>query len=96
MHSRKGIRLVLCLLVSLSLPSLTSAVERPQPGQGMNNHIFRPSVGPIQVQPATLAEILQCLVGPNVEVSNAVLTAAPGTAGLFTNAVGIIGLRPNH
>ena len=37
----------------------------------------------VQVAPADAAELLQCLLGPGVQVENVVLTAAPGSTGLF-------------
>jgi hypothetical protein len=46
----------------------------------------------MQTQPADVTQLLQCLVGPAVQVSNAVLTAAPGAAGLFTGGSAIIGI----
>ena len=46
----------------------------------------------IQVQSVTLDELLQCLLGPDVQVSNATLTAAPGAAGLFTGGASVIGI----
>ena len=92
MRTTTVIRRILTPLIGLLVPVLVIAGERPRPGQGMNNQVQRELVGPIQVQEATLTELLQCLVGPGVEVDNAVLTAAPGAAGLFTGGTGILGI----
>jgi len=92
MNSGQRIRLALGALVSLVLSTTATAADRPQSGPGMNNHVDRPAVGAIQVQEATLNEILQCLLGPGVQVSNAVLTAAPQAAGLFTGGAGVVGI----
>jgi hypothetical protein len=40
---------------------------------------------------ATAAELLQCLLGPSITVTNAVLTAAPLAAGTFTGALNVLG-----
>ncbi|MFN8548726.1 MAG: choice-of-anchor L domain-containing protein [Candidatus Eisenbacteria bacterium] len=40
---------------------------------------------------ASATELLQCLLGPDVVVSNAVLNAAPLAAGTFTGALSVVG-----
>lgn len=40
---------------------------------------------------ASVTELLQCLLGPDVVVTNAVLTGAPQAAGTFVGALGVIG-----
>jgi hypothetical protein len=80
------------LLGCLAFPAVLAAAGRPTTGPQMNNHVARPMVGPIQVQEANLTQILQCLLGPGVQVENAVLTTAPGAAGLFTGGAGIVGI----
>ena len=47
---------------------------------------------PFLVQQADLTQLLQCLIGPDVTVTNAVLTAAPGAAGLFSGGASVIGI----
>jgi hypothetical protein len=88
-HTR--FRATLCLLFLLGLPGLASA-DRPQLGPGQTNAQPRPSLRQIQVQEATLDQILQCLIGPDAEVSNAVLTGVPGSTGTLTGGSSIIGL----
>lgn len=93
MFSRRQLLTLFSIMVVLSLPGL-AAGERPRPGPGRNNAAPHPTaISAIQVQPATLDELLQCLIGPNVEVANAVLNAAPGTAGRFTGGSTIVGLE---
>ena len=79
-------------LVCLSAAATVSAAERPTLRQGENNAVPHSATTAITVQEANLDQLLQCLVGPGVQVSNAVLTAAPGAAGLFTGAGPIIGI----
>jgi hypothetical protein len=46
----------------------------------------------VQVVPADEVQLLQCLLGPDVQVENVVLTAAPGSTGLFSGGAGILGI----
>jgi hypothetical protein len=52
-------------------------------GRGGAARITRPA--------ASVTELLQCLLGPDVVVSNAVLTGAPQAAGTFVGELGVIG-----
>ena len=85
-------RLLPLVAFGLGAPCLLMAADRPREIPGQSNYVMRPTAGPIQVQPATLQQLLQCLVGPGIVVSNAVLTAAPGAAGLFTGGAAVIGI----
>jgi len=86
------LRFLPLVALCVGAPSLLMAAERPNVMPGQSNYAFRPMVGPIQVQTATLEQLLQCLLGPGVQVSNAVLTAAPAAAGLFTGGSAVIGI----
>ncbi|MFN8179785.1 MAG: choice-of-anchor L domain-containing protein [bacterium] len=79
-------------LLGLGFAVAASAAERPHPGPGRNNSVPHSPATQVVVQEATLDQLLQCLIGPGVQVSNAVLTAAPGAAGLFTGGGPIIGI----
>jgi hypothetical protein len=93
MSSANGfVRLLLLPAVCLSLPALLSAAERPRVSPGAPNAVSHLAAGPVQVQPATLDQLLQCLVGTGVQVSNAVLTAAPGATATFTGGTGVFGI----
>jgi hypothetical protein len=76
----------------LSLPLLASSAVRPRATPGAPKETPHLAVGPVVVQPATLDQLLQCILGPGVQVSNAVLTAAPGSAGLFSNGAAVFGI----
>ena len=78
------------LIFFLTLPA--SAAERPHVAPGFPKTAPHVSVGPVQVTPATLDQLLQCLLGPGVQVSNATLTAAPGATGLFSNGTAVFGI----
>jgi flagellar hook capping protein FlgD len=92
MLSGKQLLTLFSVMIVVNLPGL-AAGERPRPGPGRNNALpHYPGANAIVVQPATIDELLQCLIGPNVEIANAVLNAAPGTAGLFTGGSTIVGL----
>src|SRR5512134_2699469 len=83
----------LLLAVLLYLPFLfapASAAIRPDAGQSKT--VPHPGASVVSVQPADLNQILQCLLGPNVEVSNAVLTGAAGATGLFTGGSTVFGI----
>jgi len=91
MTMAKGICIAAGVFLVLGAATLAPAVERVQLGPGGNNYVPHDALTGISVQEADLNQLLQCLIGPEVEISNAVLTAAPGAAGLFTGAAGIIG-----
>lgn len=87
----KGLRIATGVFLMLAAATLAPAVERVQLGAERNNYVPHDAMTGIQVQETDLNGLLQCLIGPDVEISNAVLTAAPGAAGLFMGAAGIIG-----
>jgi hypothetical protein len=82
------------ILVALCLADAGAslAAQRPVLSPGLSRTTEHFAAGPIAVQPATLDQLLQCLLGPGVQVSNATLIAAPGAAGLFTGGAGVIGI----
>jgi hypothetical protein len=82
--------ITLGILLLTAYPALSR--ERPFVPPGGSVRVPHPEGAVVQVQPATLAELLQCLLGPGVQVSNATLVAAPGAAGLFSGAGGVIGI----
>jgi hypothetical protein len=88
----KKARIFSCLIFCLGLPGGALAVERPSTRPTGVSHKPHPGVSQIQVQPADVNQLLQCLLGPDVQVSNPVLTAAPGAAGLFTGGSSIVGI----
>ena len=92
MFSCKKTSSIAAVIFCLASFAVTSAAERPKVGAGGHLVTPRSVASGMQVQPADVTQILQCLVGPGVEVSNVVLTAAPGAAGLFTNGAAIIGI----
>jgi hypothetical protein len=92
MNVAKGVRILVLSALCLALAGAALAIPRPQTGPGRNNYVPHVGTSALQVQEANLDQLLQCLVGPGVTVSNAVLTAAPGAAGLFSGGAGIIGI----
>jgi len=92
MHTPGKTRTLAPLLVCLSLPTVLWAAERPRVGNGGKFYTPPSVTSGMQVQPADVTQLLQCLVGPDVQISNAVLTAANGAAGLFTGGSAIIGI----
>jgi hypothetical protein len=68
----------------LVLPAVSAAADRPALGSERTNDVPRSSTASAVVQPADLNQLLQCLIGPGVEISNAVLTGAPEAAGTFS------------
>jgi hypothetical protein len=68
------------------------AAERPRVDPGHSLSLPHPKPALVAVQEAALAQLLECLLGPDVEVSNATLTAAPGAAGLFSGGASVIGI----
>lgn len=75
-------------LVSLAVTGVADAAARPT----ATNYVEKRGNGTRDVIPATgAAELLQCLLGPDVTVTNAILTGAPQAAGTFTGALGVIG-----
>lgn len=84
----------LLLFLSLVFPSL--AVTQPVLGAdgrpSTTNYVANRGGGTNLVTPAaTVAELLQCLLGPDVTVTNAVLIASPQAAGTFNGGLGVIG-----
>lgn len=79
-------------LLALALASPLHAAQRPNVAPGKPHEAPHLSISSATVQPADLNQILQCLLGPNVAVSNAVLTAAPGAAGLFSGGTPVFGI----
>jgi hypothetical protein len=93
MPSAKALRRALaCGALCLAVPGLLLAAERPHVLPGGSNAVAHPVAGPISVQPATAAQLIQCLLGPGVQVSNVVLNAAPDAAGVFSGGAGVIGV----
>ena len=88
MHLSKFTRLLMFSMLCLGIPAL--ALGSVREGHRQANPGALPTT--ITVQEATLDQLLQCLLGPDVQVSNAVLTAAPGAAGLFTGGSSVIGI----
>lgn len=89
--TRKGLHIAsACAILALAFPLVALGAARPQPRQ---DRPPRPKVSAVQVQPADLNQIVQCLMGPNVEVSNAVLIAAPNAAGLFIGGTPAFGIN---
>ncbi len=84
---RVGTAFVLFALL-VSAPLAHGAQGRPT----RTNYVSPRSGGMNLATPATdVAQLLQCLLGPDVTVSNAVLNAAPLAAGTFSGALGVIG-----
>ncbi len=81
-----------CLVVLVGLPGTAAAGQRPQSSPGQTRAVPHAATGPVVVQPAGLTQVLQCLMGPNVQVTNAVLTAAPDAAGTFTGGTTVFGI----
>ncbi len=82
-----------CLALSTAASAVASPAQRPVATPGRPIQVSRPfQTTGIQVQEAGLAQLLQCLLGPGVQVSNATLTAAPSAAGLFTGGALILGI----
>jgi hypothetical protein len=81
------------LLMALTLPNAALA-DRGNAASPRAGHPYAPrrTAAAITVQEATLDEALACLIGPDVQVSKATMTAAAGTVGLFSGAAGIIGI----
>lgn len=79
----------------LALTALNPSVRPAQAADGRptgTNYVAGRTGGAHLVAPAaTAAELLQCLLGPDVTVSNAVLTAAPQAAGSFVGGLGVVG-----
>jgi hypothetical protein len=92
MHTPRRIHLVAAMLLFLGLPGMISAAERPQVRPHGSRYVPPSTAAGMQVQETDLAHLLQCLLGPEVQVSNPRLTAAPGAAGLFTGGSPVIGI----
>lgn len=76
------------LLASLLVLPVLAADGRP----AATNSIGRGGNGTQLAAPAvSAAQLLQCLLGPDVSYSNAVLSAAPAAAGTFTGGLSVIG-----
>lgn len=80
---------VLALLVSLAVAQAAlGAASRPSG----TNYVAKQRGGTNLATPAaTAAELLHCLLGPNITVTNATLIAAPQAAGTFVGALGVLG-----
>ena len=83
------IGMALMLVLSLVAAQVASGAEgRPT----STNYVAGRGGGANLVTPAaTAAELLQCLLGPDVIVTNAVLTAAPQAAGTFVGGLNVVG-----
>lgn len=81
--------MALALLVSAAVNGVALAADGRPTG---TNYLAKRGVGTNLATPAASAtELLQCLLGPGVTVTNATLTAAPLAAGTFVGALGVIG-----
>ena len=81
--------LTLALLVLFSVTRIALGAEgRPT---STNYVAGRSGAAQLARPAASVTELLQCLLGPDVIVSNAVLTGAPQAAGTFVGALGVIG-----
>ncbi|MEZ4651891.1 MAG: choice-of-anchor L domain-containing protein, partial [Candidatus Eisenbacteria bacterium] len=76
------------LALSVLLITTASATGRPT---GTNYAGLQPGVPELATPVADVNELLQCLLGPDVTVTNEVLIAAPDAAGVFAGALGVIG-----
>lgn len=70
-----------CAILALAVPLVAQSATRTLSVRGQGRSVPHPMAGTVQVTPADLNQVLQCLMGPNVVVTNAVLTAAPNAAG---------------
>ena len=78
---------------SHTLPTVAVAADR---GAGNARSSARPAptqgaAGFTIVKTTSATELIQCLLGPSVSVSNAVLTAAPAAAGKFSGGAALLG-----
>lgn len=78
------------MLVALTWGS-AGAQSRPSIPPGGDNWVQR-AAGGLSAAPAPLVDLLHCLVGPNVTVSNATLTGAGAAAGLFSGGAAVLGI----
>jgi hypothetical protein len=83
-----GPALALLLMLLTVVQVAPGAAGRPTG----TNYVAKGRVGSDLARPATsVTELLQCLLGPNVTVTNAVLVGAPQAAGTFVGALSVIG-----
>ena len=76
------------LVASMAAGPAARAAERPTG----TNYVPNPAAeGRLAIPAATATELIQCLVGPDVSVSNVTLTAAPQAAGTFFGKLSVIG-----
>lgn len=87
--SQRAGGVVFALLLSVATAHVSpAALGRPS----STNYVAKRGNGTqIATPAATASELLQCLLGPDVTVTNAVLTAAPQAAGTFVGALGVVG-----
>ena len=81
-----------CAILALAVPLIAQGATRTLSVRGQGRNVPHPMAGIVQVTPADLNQVLQCLMGPNVVVTNAVLTAAPNAAGTFTGGSTVFGI----
>ena len=81
-----------CAILALALPLVANGAERQRPLPGFSRNVPHQATSVVQVQPADLAQVLQCLMGPDVTVSDPVLTGAPNAIGLFSGGVAVFGI----
>ncbi|MDM7914196.1 MAG: choice-of-anchor L domain-containing protein [Candidatus Eisenbacteria bacterium] len=86
LYAASALALVLLMILS---PSFSLARTAPPPRPTGTN--YTPLRGGIATPTTNVTELLQCLLGPDIVVENAVLSAAPDAAGTFVNALGVIG-----
>lgn len=79
-------------LLVLLVPAALLAATRPNIGPGMTRAVPHHGTSTVAVQPADLNQVLQCLIGPGAQVSNAVLRGAPGAVGRFTGGTTVFGI----
>ena len=79
-------------LLALVVAAPVLAATRPTLLPGQSRTAPHAGAATVSVQPADLTQILQCLMGPSVTVSNAVLVASPVAAGLFSGGTTVFGI----
>ena len=85
-------RMAIVALLALVLSAPAFAATRPTVYPGHPRTVPHNTASTVTVQPANLTQVLQCLMGPSVQVSNAVLTGSPAATGLFTGGTTVFGI----
>jgi hypothetical protein len=82
----------LALIPALSAIATPLHAERGGAAIGDNNWIERTGTGFVG-SPASIDDVLDCLLGPDVSVSNVQVTGAPDAIGLFSGGSSVIGFE---